>query len=298
MRNKYLYIIAFFSILLLSLHSCRNKHTETRTVSVSILPQKYFIEKIAGDYVKVNVMVPPGMSPATCDLSTEQLKKLYDSDLCFTVGYLPFELTHLYPVLTSRSDIRLINHSEGIDLIDGSCGHLHAHAAEDRSGGHEGVDPHIWLSPRYARDMASTVLKVLSEQYPEQQEQFARNYQGLLAEIDAVATQADSVLSGKQHKSFLIYHPALTYFAKDYGMEQISIEDEGKEPNPAHLKKIIDSAKEKDIRIIFIQSQFDVNNAKSIAKEIGATVIPIDPLNENWTAEMNRLIEIFNDNLN
>lgn len=102
MRNKYLYIIAFFSILLLSLHSCRNKHTETRTVSVSILPQKYFIEKIAGDYVKVNVMVPPGMSPATCDLSTEQLKKLYDSDLCFTVGYLPFELTHLYPVLTSR----------------------------------------------------------------------------------------------------------------------------------------------------------------------------------------------------
>ncbi len=298
MRNKYLYIIAFFSILLLSLHSCRNKHTETRTVSVSILPQKYFIEKIAGDYVKVNVMVPPGMSPATCDLSTEQLKKLYDSDLCFTVGYLPFELTHLYPVLTSRSDIRLINHSEGIDLIDGSCGHLHSHAAEDRSGGHEGVDPHIWLSPRYARDMASTVLKVLSEQYPEQQEQFARNYQGLLTEIDAVATQADSVLSGKQHKSFLIYHPALTYFAKDYGMEQISIEDEGKEPNPAHLKKIIDSAKEKDIRIIFIQSQFDVNNAKSIAKEIGATVIPIDPLNENWTAEMNRLIEIFNDNLN
>ncbi|MBD9179266.1 MAG: ABC transporter substrate-binding protein, partial [Odoribacter splanchnicus] len=192
----------------------------------------------------------------------------------------------------------LINHSEGIDLIDGSCGHLHSHAAEDRSGGHEGVDPHIWLSPRYARDMASTVLKVLSEQYPEQQEQFARNYQGLLAEIDAVATQADSVLSGKQHKSFLIYHPALTYFAKDYGMEQISIEDEGKEPNPTHLKKIIDSAKEKDIRIIFIQSQFDVNNAKSIAKEIGATVIPIDPLNENWTAEMNRLIEIFNDNLN
>lgn len=298
MNNKHLYIILFFSILTLTLHSCRNKHTDTRTVSVSILPQKYFVEKIAGDYVDVNVMVPPGMSPATCDLSTEQLKKLYDSDICFTVGYLPFELTHLYPVLTNRPEIRLVNHSEGIELIDGSCGHLHAHAAGEHAGGHEGVDPHIWLSPRYAREMASTVLKVLTEQYPEQQEQFARNYQGLLAEIDTIAVKADRVLSGKRHKSFLIYHPALTYLARDYGMEQISIEDEGKEPNPAHLKKIIDSAKEKDIHIIFIQNQFDVNNAKSIAKEIGATVIPIDPLNENWTGEMNRLIEIFNNNLN
>ncbi len=298
MKNKHLYILLFLSALLFTLYSCRNKHTDTRTVSVSILPQKYFVEKIAGDYVKVNVMVPPGMSPATCDLSTEQLKKLYDSDLCFTIGYLPFELTHLYPVLANRSDIRLINHSEGLELIDGSCGHLHGHPAGEHADGHEGVDPHIWLSPRYARKMASTVWKTLSEQYPEKQEEFTRNYQGLLTEIDSVGALADSVLSGKQHKSFLIYHPALTYLARDYGMEQISIEDEGKEPNPAHLKKIIDSAKEKDIRIIFIQSQFDVNNAKSIAKEIGATVIPIDPLNENWTAEMNQLIEIFNDNLN
>lgn len=298
MKTKPLYILLLFFILTFTLYSCRNKAADTRTVSVSILPQKYFIEKIAGDYIKVNVMVPPGMSPATCDLSTEQLKKLYDSELCFTVGFLPFELTHLYPVLADRKDIRLINHSEGIDLVGGSCGHIHTPSAGEHAEGHEGVDPHIWLSPRYARQMATTVLKVLCEQYPEQQEQFVRNYQSLLAEIDAVASQADSVLSGKQHKSFLIYHPALTYFARDYGLEQISIEDEGKEPNPAHLKKIIDSAKEKDIRIIFIQSQFDVDNAKSIAKEIGATVIPIDPLNENWTAEMNRMIGIFNDNLN
>lgn len=298
MNNRPLYIILFLFIISFTLQSCRNKPTDARTVSVSILPQKYFIEKVAGDYVNVNVMVPPGMSPATCDLSTEQLKKLYDSDICFTIGYLPFELTHLYPVLSNRSDIRLINHSQGIELIDGSCGHLHSHTADGHSGEHEGVDPHIWLSPRYAREMASTILKTLSEQYPEQQEQFTRNYQSLLSEINTVAEQADSILSGKRHKSFLIYHPALTYFARDYGMEQISIEDEGKEPNPAHLKKIIDSAKAKDIRIIFIQNQFDIDNAKSIAKEIGATVIPIDPLSENWTAEMNQLIDIFNNNLN
>ena len=91
----------------------------------------------------------------------------------------------------------------------------------------------------------------------------------------------------------MIYHPALTYFAADYGLEQISIEDEGKEPNPAHLKKLIDLARKKNIHIIFIQSQFDVDNAKSIAKEINGQIIPIDPLTEDWTGEMMKLIRVF-----
>lgn len=241
-------------------------------------------------------MIPPGMSPATCDLSTGQLKKLYDSDICFTIGYLPFEITHLYPVLANRPDIRLVNHSEGIELVGGSCSHQHT---EQEQHAHEGgVDPHIWLSPKYAGKMAATILKTLTEQYPEQKEQFTANYHKLVSEIDSIAIQAGQVLADKTHKTFMIYHPALTYLARDYGMEQISIEDEGKEPNPAHIKKIIDTAKEKNIGIIFIQNQFDVNNAKSIASEIGATIIPIDPLNENWTAEMQKLIGIFKDKLN
>ena len=296
MYQKFIYNFTLLLVLVLSIQACKTQKQDTRTVSVSILPQKYFVEKIAGDYLNVNVMVPPGMSPATCDLSTEQLKKLYDSDLCYTIGYLPFEITHLYPVLKNRSDIRLINHSEGIELISGSCGHTHEEGEESTHEG--GVDPHIWLSPRYARQMATTILSVLSEKYPEQKEKFETNYQQLVSEIDSVNVHANRILSEKQHKSFLIYHPALTYFAKDYGMEQISIEDEGKEPHPAHLKKIIDTAKEKDIRIIFIQSQFDVNNAKAIAGEIGATVIPIDPLSEKWTEEMNQLIGILETNLN
>ena len=94
--------------------SCKNKSISTRLVSVSILPQKYLTEQIAGDYLTVNVMIPPGMNPATCDLSTEQLKKLYDSDLCFTIGYLPFEQIHLFPVLENRPDIQIVNHSANL----------------------------------------------------------------------------------------------------------------------------------------------------------------------------------------
>ena len=287
MITKYFRLFLFFFLIGNLLISCKNKSISTRLVSVSILPQKYLTEQIAGDYLTVNVMIPPGMNPATCDLSTEQLKKLYDSDLCFTIGYLPFEQIHLFPVLENRPDIQIVNHSANLQLIHGSCGHTHAAGDE-----HDGVDPHIWLSPAHARTMATTVYEVLSEKYPEQKLQFEQNYQALLQKIDSIADRAKQVLDHKKDKIFLIYHPALTYFAADYGMEQISIEDEGKEPNPSHLKAVIDTCRAKGIKIVFIQNQFDVANAKAIAKEIDGEVIAIDPLSSDWKAEMCSLLKI------
>lgn len=292
MVSRQLYFYTFLLVLLITLGGCKNRTSRQQTVSVSILPQKYLTERIAGDLLQVNVMIPPGMNPATCDLSTGQLKKLYDSELCFTIGYLPFELTHLYPVLENQPNIKVINHSENLKLLSGGCGHQH-----DADHEHGGVDPHIWLSPANARQMATTIFQVLSEQYPEHKEQFQSNYNALTQDIDQIAVKAREILKDKKDKTFLIYHPALTYFAHDYGMEQISIEDEGKEPNPAHLKKIIDMAKEKNIRIIFIQNQFDVRNAESVARQTGARVIGIDPLTADWLGEMNKLLHIFETEL-
>ena len=292
MRINQLYTIIGLLCVILSIQACKEKSGNKQTVSVSILPQKYLVEKIAGDYLQVNVMIPPGMSPETCDLSTDQLKKLYDSDICFTIGHLPFELTHLAPVVKQRKDIRIINHSEGIKLLSGSCGHQHHNGHE-----HSGVDPHIWSSPRYVAQMAQQIFKALSEQYPTQKEKFEEGYKTLSKEIETVKEKADSALNEKRGSMFLIYHPALTYLADDYGLQQVAIENEGKEPNPAHLKHIIDLAKEKNIRIIFIQSQFDKNNALSVAKEIGGEVIPIDPLAENWTEEINKLIKVLQEKL-
>lgn len=292
MKINRLLFPCLFILSSILLFSCQKKSRTDRTVSVSILPQKYFIERIAGDYVRVNVMIPPGMNPATCDLLTEQLKKLYDSDLYFAIGYLPFETSHLYPVLENHKNIRLVKHSDRLDLIQGSCGHAHGHHHEG------GIDPHIWLSPRYAREMAREMTDVLAQKYPEQKELFETNYRKLEKEIQALEEEAGQLLAQKQHKIFLIYHPALTYFARDYGMEQISIEDEGKEPHPEHLKDIIDLAQTKDIQLIFIQNQFDVTNAEAIAKETGGKIVPIDPLNENWQAEMQHLLQILEQNLN
>ncbi|MFR2510164.1 MAG: metal ABC transporter solute-binding protein, Zn/Mn family [Odoribacter laneus] len=286
-------ILPFLPVLLF-FFSCASKPKDERIVSVSILPQQYFVEQIAGDYVKINVMVPPGMNPATSDLNTEQLKKLLDSDICFAVGYLPFETVHLYPVLEGKKKPVLIKHSDTLELIAGDCQHASAHVQHPQAS----VDPHVWMSPRYALMMSREIYEVLAETYPEKQAVFRANYERLEKRIKQLAQQAEQELAGKTQRTFLIYHPALTYFARDYGLEQISIEEEGKEPDPRHLKKIVDIVREKKIPLIFIQNQFDVNNANSVAAETGAQIIPIDPLSPDWMAEMENLIRILKEKLN
>lgn len=278
-----------FCFIFVCLCACRSSQTTRPVVSVSILPQKYFVERIAKDEVKVNVMIPPGMNPATCDLSIGQLKELYDSDIYFAVGFLPFEHTHLYPILTRKPEILLVRHSDSLQLLAGSCGHHHSHPGEN-------VDPHIWLSPAYAQHICRQIVETLSRKYPDKREFFTANYNELKADIDLFAQEAMKVLSTQKNKAFLIYHPALTYFAHDYGLEQISIENEGKEPHPAHLKEIVDEARNKSISVIFIQKQFDIQNAEAVARSTGSRIVPIDPLNENWLEEMYHLLEVFREN--
>lgn len=283
--------IGIIIVLMSLLMSCGENKDKERTISVSILPQRYFVERIAGDFVKVNVMIPPGANPAVSDLSTEQLKALHNSSIYFAVGYLPFELSNLYPFLEKQKEVLLVKQSVGMDLEAGSCNHGHDHGYGDCS--HEGgFDPHVWMSPRYAKMMVRTMLDVLAAKFPDQKEFFEKNYRRFKSEIDSIDQEARRIIPEKKNKTFLIYHPALTYFARDYGMEQISIEDEGKEPNPAHIKEVIDTCRAKGIRIVFIQNQFDVANAKSIAKEINGEVITIDPLSPDWRKEMCSLLGI------
>jgi zinc transport system substrate-binding protein len=250
------------------------------------LPQRYFVERVAGDFVTVNVMIPPGANPASTDLAPGQLRRLFNSSIYFAVGYLPFEVTHLYPVLEGRKDILLVRHSDQVELLEGE------------HGGHDHlVDPHIWMSPARARQMAATIAGVLGERFPAQKERFDRNLEQLNAEIDSIDREARRVTGEKRHGVFLIYHPALTYFAADYGMEQVAIEHEGKEPSPAHLKEVIDTCRARGIKVIFIQNQFDVQNARAVAREIGGTVIAIDPLNPDWKGEMRSLLSIIDTRL-
>ena len=277
-------------VLLLCIVACGTKQDKSKNISVSILPQKYFVERIAGDFVRVNVMIPPGANPAISDLTSEQLKMLNNSSLYFAVGYLPFELTHIYSLLKNRRDIQLIKHTDAIELPEKE---FPAH----KHGDVESLDPHIWMSPTYAKQMARTIRDVLSDNFPEKKNLFSENCDRFMQEIDSVDREARRIILSKRHKLLLIYHPALTYFARDYGMEQIAIEDEGKEPNPVHVRAIIDRSREKGVRVVFIQSQFDEANARAIATEIGGEVIAIDPLSPDWKEEMISLLKIIDQKM-
>ena len=284
--------IGIFLISVVLLWACGENKDREKTISVSILPQRYFVERIAGDLVNVNVMIPPGANPAVSDLNTEQLKALHNSSIYFAVGYLPFEVSNLYPFLEKQEKhIQLVKQSEGMNLEEGACDHDHDHGSHEHDHA-ANFDPHVWMSPKYAEMMAQTICKVLSEKFPEKKAEFEKNLMQFKQEIDSVDAEARRIIPSKQNKTFLIYHPALTYFAKDYGMEQIAIEDEGKEPNPTHLKSVIDTCRAKGIKIVFIQNQFDVANAKSVAREIDGEVIAIDPLNADWKKEMESLLQI------
>ncbi len=273
-----------FSILLLLffLHAGCRRGMEKETVSVTILPQKYLVERLAGELLEVNVLVPPGMNPATCDLTTGVLKKLHDSRICFTIGNLPFETAQLYPVLQGK-EIETVRQADGLKLLPGSCGHV--------------ADPHVWFSPRNAALMAEEICRVLGKNYPVHRERFAANLEQLRREFAEVDSLALAALDGKMQRMFLIYHPALTYFAGAYGLEQLSIEEEGKEPSPVHLKKVVDRVREREIPLVFVQSQFDTQNAEAIARETGIRVVSIDPLSPDLKAELLHVVRILSENL-
>lgn len=276
-------------ILALGCQSSRQKKSATTVdkpkVTVSIIPQKFFIEQIAGDMFDVNIMVPPGASPDDYEPTPKQLTQMVGSKVYFYVGHLGFEKSWMKRFTTNAPDVRFVSSSMGLDLLDGSAC---AHDEHDDHEGHshsQGTDPHIWTSPENVKVMSRTMCTVLSEIYPEHKAEFEKNLEAFVKKINEMDTRIRMGFNELESRSFMIYHPALAYFTRDYFLNQHSIEYEGKSPSTAHMKKMVDLAKAEKINTVFIQSQFENAKAEAIAKEIGATVVSIDPLAYDWLKE-------------
>lgn len=283
--NKITFILLFVG-LSLGFQSCNSKQNkvDNKLISVSILPQKYFIERIAGDDFKVNVLIPPGASPASYEPTPRQMKDMSKSSFYLRIGHIPFEKAWLNKLLEGNEHIKSVDMSEGIELIKGP---------EIRHGDHfheGGIDPHIWSSPKTAKQLVANTFKVLVQLAPEKEQAYTTNYMKLMSDINIMDKGAETIFKQMPSKAFMIYHPALSYIARDYGLTQISIEHDGKAPSPAHMKKMLEAAKAHKIKTIFLQKQFNIENAKVIAKEINAELIQIDPLSEDWLTEMNRIM--------
>lgn len=282
MTKWVLHILVLATLFILACTTNEN-HDHNGIVSVSILPQKYFTRKIAGEKYRINVLIPPGASPASYEPVPRQIEELEKSDLYLRIGKIGFEKAWIEKLQKSNPQVPFIDLSEGIEFIRDE----HDHTTHDQGG----EDPHIWMSAVNARQISENIYLGLSSVFPSDSQLFYRNYKELLLEIDRIDSLYRRNHDQLRNKNFLVYHPALGYLARDYGMVQHVLELEGKEPPPSHIAEIIKQARENRIQYIFIQSQFNTDNARSLAREIDAEVVLINPLNENWKAEMIEILK-------
>ena len=260
---------------------------EKPVITVTIEPQRYFTEAIAGDKFTVVSMVPKGSSPETYDPIPQQLVSLGDSKAYLRIGYIGFEQTWMDRLMNNTPHIQVFDTSKGIDLILNNGEHNHAAGHHDHDGHNHAVEPHIWNSTANALILAGNTFKALCMLDKPNEAYYLARYDSLCQRIQHTDSLIRRQLSApKSAKAFMIYHPALSYFARDYGLHQISIEEGGKEPSPAHLKELIDLCKSEKVNVIFVQPEFDKRNAETIAQQTGTKVVPINPLSYDWETEM------------
>lgn len=246
-------------------------------VYVSILPLKGFVETVGGADVKVSVMVGPGQSPATYEPTPRQMAGLSAARVYFRIG-VPFENVWMERIASSRPGLTVVDLREGIDLVPVSSA---------RPGGGRGpgaLDPHVWTAPPLVRVLAARIRDALSRAEPSRAAAFAEGFRRFAAELDALDAEIRRTLAGRRERSFLVFHPSWGYFARSYGLTQIPIEEEGKEPGPKALARTIETARRLGIRVVFVQKQFARKDADAVAAAIGGEVVAIDPLSEDFLA--------------
>lgn len=287
-------VFCFLIIILIA--SCGRQRTVTseRIITVSIAPYKYFVEAIAGNDFVVNVMVPAGSDPHIYEPFPEQINNLRKSVGYISNGYMGFEMNWLERFYETNQLMKKLSLGDNIDPIEGEHDHEGEHV--------EGADPHYWVSPVCATIMAGDVKDFLTQLNPSESVRYETNYQTLLLKIQDLDKRARELFAPVKKKSIMIYHPNLAYLARDYGLNEISVEYEGKEPSPSRLRELIDLARSDNMKTIFIQREYDTKNARAIADEIGAKLVIIDPLSADWltatTDIINALYESMIENSN
>ena len=279
--KKLIYILTLFI-----LRACGNttQKSEKPILTVTLEPLRYFTEAIAGDNYEVVSMVPKGSSPESYDPTPQQLVNLSKSQAYFRIGYIGFEQAWMKKLEANCPNMKVFDTSKGIDLILDK-GHWHGDHFHEG-----GVEPHVWNSTQNALIIADNIYQALCELDSTHQEDYQKRLDVLKQTIRQTDANVRTLLENAD-STFLIYHPALSYFARDYGLKQVSIEEGGQEPSPAQLKTLIETCRNENVHTIFLQQEFDQRNAQLIANELGVNIVSINPLSYDWVKEMIRIAE-------
>ncbi len=276
--------IFIFTFLFIASFFCL--HAEESTILVSVSPHKYFVERIAGDTVKVQVLVPTGASSHTFEPTPKLMISASKASIWFMVGE-GFEPRLRDALKSHHPDMLFVNMREGVDMITASEGSCHCcHDANMQ-------DMHIWLSPREVKAQARTIAQTLEQKYPAHRDLYQKNLEAFIVELDALDADIRHSLSNKSTNVIMVMHPAYAYFVRDYGLEQLSIESEGKDPTPKQMTSIIEKARRAHVKKIFIQPQYSSKGARLIAAQIGAEVVELDPYSEDYMNSMRAIGQQF-----
>lgn len=268
-------LILLFAVVLVFAWCCTPKRSGKLSVAVSILPQKYLVSHIAGEAVDVHVMVPAGSSPEAYDPTPQDLINLSRSTLYFAVGDFGFERAWMPRFREQNPEMRVVDTSAGISRLG--------------DGTHE-MDPHVWTSPQNMKRMGEVVCNALVQADTAHAEIYKRNFSQLCNRMDSLHLRMKQLYAIAPCHTFVIYHPALGYFAAEFGLRQLAVEQGHKEPSPADMRRLIDDIRESGARVILIQQEFDARLVETLAAETGLRVVRINPLSEDWETEMMRIV--------
>lgn len=293
MSKRFYIIVMVVLVATLSLGNCRQASPPTPAddrlqVMVSIAPQKYFVERIGNGSVTVNVMVPAGAEPHTFEPKPEQLKALSRADVYLRIG-IEFEAAWIDKLKTANPRMLIVDTTQGIQRLPMATNPRAA-------GGHQesgNLDPHIWLSPSLVKLQAKTIYTALAQVDQPHQARYQANLDRFLADINTLDREIRQSLNGVKNRQFIVFHPGWGYFARDYGLEMLSIAVGGQEPSAAELANLITVAKQANIRVVFAEPQFSQQAAETIAREIGGEVLLIDPLASDWLDNLRHVSQTF-----
>jgi len=295
MRPASLFCVAFFTTLFIIgsyvwPESPRDSKGKIK-VFVSILPQAYFVERVGGERVDVSVLVGPGYSPATYELRPKRMAELAKAQLYFRIG-APFEDVWMTRISKANPHMTVIDTRRDIELR--SMKALHHKGAEHQHDETSGLkDPHIWLSLRLVKIQAQNISRALISEDPAHKAYYEDNLRAFKHDLDRLDAEISEIMKDSKRRRFMVFHPAWGYFARDYGLEQIPVEVEGKEPSAKALAHLIIRAKQDGIKVIFVQAQFSTKNAETVARAIGGRIIRIDPLTKDYLKNMRKVAETF-----
>ena len=273
--------LLLFTALAASISCGQDTESSTKIgVAVTILPQAEFVESIGGDKVSVTVMVPPGANPHTTELKPSQMTEVAKAKMYAKVGSgIEFELTYMDKIVGINKNMLVVDCSKGIEL--------RASVDPDEPG----MDTHIWVSPLNAKIMVQNICDSLVQVDPANKAYYEQNRDAYLQKLDALDQELRSSLANIKNRAFIVLHPAWGYFARDYDLEQIPIEIGGKEPSAQDITRIIDEAKQRNIKIIFASPQFNPQMAEVIANEIGGKVVLIDDLARDYIENLHKVLD-------